>query len=177
MEAPLLADGLCIRPFADQDIAEFVTAVRESVATAGAWMPWCVSDYSPADAKSWFDQCSANLSAGHAYDVGIFSADGRTFYGGIAINQINREHKFGNIGYWVRQSRQRQGIALRAVRVIAAFGFNFLKLTRLEIVAPEDNIASRGVAERAGAAFECVARNRLVHKGRPVAAAVYSLTP
>jgi hypothetical protein len=37
MEAPLLADGLCIRPFADQDVAEFVTAVRESVATVGAW--------------------------------------------------------------------------------------------------------------------------------------------
>jgi RimJ/RimL family protein N-acetyltransferase len=41
--------------------------------------------------------------------------EGRTFYGGIAINQINREHEFGNIGYWVRQSRQRRGIALRAV--------------------------------------------------------------
>jgi len=177
MEAPLLADGLCIRPFADQDVAEFVTAVRESVATVGAWMPWCVGDYSSEDAKAWFDECSANLSASHAYDVGIFSPEGRTFYGGIAINQINREHEFGNIGYWVRQSRQRRGIALRAVRVIAAFGFNFLKLTRLEIVAPEDNIASRGVAEKAGATFECVARNRLVIKGRPVAAAVYSLTP
>jgi len=177
MEAPLLADGLCIRPYGVDDIAEFVTAVRESVATVGAWMPWCVGDYSPADAKAWFDQCSANLGASHAYDVGIFSSDGRTLYGGIAINQINREHNFGNIGYWVRQSRQRQGIALRAVRVIAAFGFNFLKLSRLEIVAPDDNLASRGVAEKAGATFECVARNRLVLKGRPVAAAVYSLTP
>jgi RimJ/RimL family protein N-acetyltransferase len=177
MEAPLLADGLCIRPYAEEDIAEFVDAVRESVATVGAWMPWCVGNYSPADAKSWFDQCAANLSARHAYDVGIYSVEGRTFYGGIAINQINRQHNFGNIGYWVRQSRQRQGIALRAVRAIAAFGFNFLKLTRLEIVAAEDNIASRGVAEKAGATFECVARNRLAMNGQPVAAAVYSLTP
>ena len=177
MEAPLLADGLCIRPYAEEDIADFVTAVRESVGTVGVWMPWCVGSYSSADAKAWFDQCSANLSASHAYDVGIFSAEGRTLYGGIAINQINRQHNFGNIGYWVRQSRQRQGIALRAVRVIAAFGFNFLKLTRLEIVAPEDNIASRGVAERAGATFECVARNRLVMNGQPLDAAVYSLTP
>ena len=177
MESPLLSDGVCIRPFADKDAEEFVTAVRESVATVGVWMPWCVGSYSSADAKAWFDQCSANLSASHAYDVGIFSPEGQTLYGGIAINQINREHNFGNIGYWVRQSRQRQGIALRAVRVISAFGFNFLKLTRLEILAPTDNIASRGVAEKAGATFECFARNRLVINGRPVAAAVYSLTP
>ncbi|TAN54527.1 MAG: N-acetyltransferase, partial [Betaproteobacteria bacterium] len=49
--------------------------------------------------------------------------------------------------------------------------------TRLEIVAPVDNQPSRGVAEKAGAVFECIARNRVVLHGRPLAAAVYSLIP
>ena len=177
MQAPILSDGLCIRPLGDTDIEQFVAAVRESVETVGAWMPWCTASYAPSDAKAWFDQCAAALSVRSAYDMGIFSVDGASLYGGIAVNQINWRFNFGNIGYWVRQSCQRRGIALRAVRAIAHFGFNYLKLTRLEIVVAVGNAPSRGVAEKIGATFECVARNRLVLHARPTNAAVYSLIP
>ena len=177
MNAPIVEDGLCIRPFENGDAEQFVTAVRESIASLEAWMPWCRAEYAAVDAQAWFAQCAANLKAAHAYDLGIFSAAGDEFYGGISINQINRQHNFGNIGYWVRQSFQRQRIATRAVRTIAAYGFNGLKLTRLEIVAGVENGASRRVAEKAGAIFECVARNRLLINGRPTAAAVYSIVP
>ena len=61
--------------------------------------------------------------------------------------------------------------------MIAAHGFNYLKLTRLEIVVAEENRPSRGVAEKAGATFECIARNRLVVGERPITGAVYSLVP
>src|SRR5436190_16249964 len=118
MRAPILGDGLCIRPLADADIEQFVAAVRESVETVGAWMPWCVASYTPADAKEWFDECASALAERRAYDLGIFSADGAELFGGIAVNQINWRWNYGNIGYWVRQSRQRQRIALRAVRTI-----------------------------------------------------------
>lgn len=177
MNAPLFANGLCIRPFVAEDMAEFVSAVRESVGTVGVWMPWCREPYSSDDARSWFEQCAANLSAARAYDVGIFSAENGRFLGGIGINQLNRQQNLGNIGYWVRQSCHRQGVATRAVRAMAAHGFGALKLTRLEIVAAVDNRPSRGVAEKAGAVFECIARNRIVFHGLAIAAAVYSLVP
>jgi ribosomal-protein-serine acetyltransferase len=97
--------------------------------------------------------------------------------GGIGLNQFNREHNFCDLGFWVRESRQRQGIASRAARAVTAFGFRELTLTRIEIVIAEGNILSRRVAEKLGATFECVARNRLVSTGVPLAAAVYSLIP
>ena len=118
-----------------------------------------------------------NLDANVAYDVGIFSAEDGGFLGGVSINQLNRQHNFGNLGYWVRQTRHRQGIATRAVLTIAEYGFAKLGLTRLEIVAAEGNGPSRRVAQKAGAAFECVARNRLTMRGKPRAGAVYSLIP
>ena len=77
----------------------------------------------------------------------------------------------------MRQSQHRKGIALQAVTSITRYGFHELKLTRLEIAVAEENIASRRVAEKAGAVFECIARNRLVIRGKPHAAAVYSLVP
>jgi RimJ/RimL family protein N-acetyltransferase len=71
----------------------------------------------------------------------------------------------------------RKGVAIAAARLAARFAFRELSLTRVELVALVDNIASRRVAEKLGATLEGVARNRLVHNGVPFAAAMYSLVP
>lgn len=177
MQAPILSDGLCLRPLVDSDIEQFVAAALESVQTVGIWMPWCVASYKPENAKAWFDECAASASARSAYDMGIFSHDGTTLYGGIGVNQISWRWNIGNIGYWIRQSCQRRGIAVPAVRAAARFGFNYLKLSRLEIVVAVGNAPSCRVAEKVGATFECIARNRLVLHDKPIDAAVYSLIP
>jgi len=174
---PLISQNLCIRPFRNSDGPAFVAAIHESLSTVGAWMSWCRPGFALEHAEAWFDNCDRNLMEGTAFDLGMFSEDGSELLGGIAVNQINRRQNFANIGYWVRESRQRRGIATRAVKAIATYGFDHLGFTRLEIVAPEKNVASRGVAEKVGAVFECVARNRVVVFGRPEAAAVYSLIP
>lgn len=168
---------LIIRPFTEKDIDAFVEAALESLSTVGTWMPWCTATYSAKDAQPWFDSCAFNLKINEAYDVGIFSVDDGLLLGGISINQIDWDHKVGNIGYWVRQSQQKRGIASHAVLAIAQFGFTELKLQRLEIVAAIENIASRKVAEKTGATFECIARNRLELFGKACDAAVYSLIP
>jgi RimJ/RimL family protein N-acetyltransferase len=80
-----------------------------------------------------------------------------------------------NLGYWVRQSRQEQGVATAAVRLLARHALRATDLRRLEIVIAADNHASRRVAERAGAHLEGVARHRLMLRGEPVDAAIYSL--
>ena len=140
-------------------------------------MAWCHEHFVLKDAEAWFEACARNLESKDAYDLGAFAADGKQLLGGIAINQLNRRQNFGNIGYWVRQSCQRQGIATRAAQSIAEYGFGQLTLTRLEIVAPEQNAPSRRVAEKMGAVFECIARNRVLVHGKPQPAAIYSLVP
>lgn len=173
----LTTHSLCIRPFQEIDALSFVEAVHESALSVGMWLPWCHDNYGLTEAASWFDLCEQNVKSGFAYEFGVFSKDTNDLLGGIAINQLNRGHNFGNVGYWVRHSQQGKGVASQAVTTIANYGFQKLKLTRLEIVAAEDNWASRRVAEKVGAVFECVARNRLIIRGKPHAAAVYSLVP
>ncbi|MGH8632591.1 MAG: GNAT family N-acetyltransferase [Burkholderiales bacterium] len=174
---PFISRDLCIRPFRKTDGPSFVTAALESVSTVGVWMAWCHERFALKDAEAWFGACDRNLESGNAYDLGTFSMDGMQLLGGIAINQLNRRQNLGNIGYWVRQSCQRKGIATRAAQSIADYGFGQLKLTRLEIVAPESNAPSRRVAERVGAVLECIARNRVIVHGKPQPAAIYSLVP
>jgi RimJ/RimL family protein N-acetyltransferase len=59
-----------------------------------------------------------------------------------------------HVGYWVRTGQTGQGIATAAVRLIARFGFEDLGLQRLELLVAVENLASRRVAEKAGARFE-----------------------
>ncbi|WP_296809471.1 GNAT family protein, partial [Thiocapsa sp.] len=92
-------------------------------------------------------------------------------------NHFILEHKLCNLGYWVRASRQREGIATHAVRTMARFGFADLGLMRIEIVVAEGNVSSAGVARKAGAFYEGSARNRLVVGGASVPAWMFSMVP
>ena len=94
---------------------------------------------------------------------------------GVGINFINRVHQFANLGYWVRTSAAGRGVATRATKLAARFGFAELGLNRIEIVAAVDNIASQRVAERAGAVREGILRHRLSINGVPHNAVLFSL--
>ncbi|WJV52001.1 GNAT family protein [Pectobacteriaceae bacterium CE90] len=107
----------------------------------------------------------------------FFDRSSERFLGGISINEIQPIRQMGNIGYWIRQSAQGKGIALEAVNSIAVYGFSQLKLTRLVIVAGEEDRASRRVAEKAGAHYESIARNRIIIRQQPIDTAIYSLVP
>ena len=169
-------EKITIRVLQKEDATEFSVAVLESTDTVGKWMPWCHRGYRELDALQWIESCRASYENNLAYDLGLFSSENH-FIGSIAINQINCRYGIGNIGYWVRESCQNRGYATEAVSLIKQYGFDVLKLNRLEILVLEDNLPSRAVAEKSGAILECIAQNRLVHNGVSMAAAVYSLVP
>ncbi|WP_027468230.1 GNAT family N-acetyltransferase [Deefgea rivuli] len=170
--------NLIIRPFIASDAADFVAAVHESMMSLGRWLPWCHAEFSEQDALGWFAHCEQTRTTGSAYSLGIFSADGRELIGGVGLNEIIRHNRSSaNLGYWVRESRQRQGIATQAIQMISQFGFQELDLLRIEIVAIDSNTASNAAAKKSGAQFECLARNRLILNGVAHTAAVYSLIP
>ena len=172
---PIFNKRIILKPLNIENLDDFLEAIRESEKSVGAWLPWWKKDYSVNEAKDWFDSCLAEINAETSYNIGIFQKEDYRFTGGISINHIDTENRIGSIGYWIRESFQNQGIASTAVNLIKDFGFNTLGLVRLEIVILEDIAASRKVAEKCGAKLECIAKNRLIHKGKPGAAAVYSL--
>lgn len=173
----LRASGFLLRPLVPSDAPAMAAAVRESQATVAKWMTWAHRDYSDAEALDWVALCDANRANGSAHEFGIFRPDGQTFVGVAGLNQFNRVHGFCNLGYWVRESAQRQGAASSAISLLANHAFRHLDQNRVEIVIAENNLASLAVAFKAGAAYECLARNRLQLHGESVAAHVLSLVP
>ena len=167
---------LRLRPVYLDDAETIYASIRESIEPLARWMTWCHAGYAREDSDAWIASTRSAWEAGGAYEFLVFEHSGR-HVGAVGLNQFNRENNSANLGYWVRQSSQRQGFAVEAVRRIARFAFEEAKFQRVEIVAAVDNVASRRVAERAGATLECVARNRLLLHGVPIAAAVHSFVP
>jgi ribosomal-protein-serine acetyltransferase len=178
MESPTITfRGLILRSFCDSDAEAFTSAVLESVESVGRWISWCSSDYTVQQALDWFAACRTALDAGTAFEYGMFCQDSGKFLGGVGLNEIRRQHKVCNLGYWVRQSMHRQGIASRCVQALSAHALHELGLNRVEIVVAIGNTASEGVAVKSGALRESLARNRLHIRDKSVSAHVFSLVP
>lgn len=175
---PPLSDGqLVLQAWRDADAVELHAAVRESVASVGRWLPWCRADYGMEQARAWTAHCAEAWRTGEQFAFVVRDAATGELLGGCGLNQLNPAHRSANLGYWVRRSRQGTGVAVAAARLVARFGFAELGLIRIEIVALPDNRASRRVAEKLGAGFEGMARQRLWAWDQAHDAAVYALIP
>ena len=168
---------LRLSPWTEEDAGLLVDAVQESVESVGRWLPWCRADYGRDAAHAWIAHCRTGWQAGTQFAFAVRNAGDGSLVGGVGLNQLEPVHRRANLGYWVRQNHQRQGLATAAARLVARFGFQRLGLIRIEFVALPENTASRATALSIGARFESVARHRLLVDGQPRDAAVYGLLP
>jgi RimJ/RimL family protein N-acetyltransferase/heme-degrading monooxygenase HmoA len=168
---------LLLRPFVQGDADAFVEAARESVATVGRWMPWCRADYRLDEAQAWISRCSAAWQQGQQREFGFFDALTGRLLGGGGLNGLHADLPLANLGYWVRESAQRQGLAVEAAGLLARHGFADLGLQRLEIVVAQGNEASAAVAQRAGATCEGLLRLRTRTPEGLADAWMFSLVP
>jgi RimJ/RimL family protein N-acetyltransferase len=164
-----------IRPYAIDDAAVVVDAVRESLAELRVWMPWAHAAYSVEDSRAWLEAQVRAFEEGTAFEFAMVAEDG-AYLGGCGLNQIDQANHRANLGYWVRSTATRRGVATTGVRALRDWAFRQTTLIRLEIVVAAGNLASLRVAEKVGAAREGTLHRRLILHGRPHDAVMFSLT-
>ncbi|MEO8487671.1 MAG: GNAT family N-acetyltransferase [Betaproteobacteria bacterium] len=175
---PLASDGrIAIRRFLPTDLAAFYGAIDESRAALATWMAWMHPGYGIADTRDWLEKRDAEWDAGRDFSVIVTDATTGEVLGASGLNQVNSEHRFANLGYWVKTSASGRGVASDAARLVAWWAFREAGFGRAEIVAMRENRASRRAAEKAGARFEGYARNRLRLHGEWHEAAMYAFVP
>jgi RimJ/RimL family protein N-acetyltransferase len=175
MQSTFSNDGIGIRRYQAKDVDALFGAVRESVLDLSVWMPWCSENYSRAESEAFVQSRDAEWEAGEHYSFVVYDTSSGQFLGSIGLNFINRIHQFANLGYWVRSSRTRSGVATKAARLVARFGLHELGFNRLEIVAAAGHVASQRVAKKVGAHCEGVLRRRLVIHEKIHDAVMFSL--
>ena len=163
-----------VRPYRNGDDEFLHEAAVESYPDVGPWLPWCHANYSRTEAKEWVEFQLLNWRDRREFQF-VIEDERRRYVGGCGVNRIDSEHRFANLGYWVRSSRTGEGAATEATRLVAAWTFANTKLERLEILVATGNEASRRVAEKADARYEGTLQSRLCIAGTQYDALLYSL--
>jgi ribosomal-protein-serine acetyltransferase len=175
MRTEVSNDKVTIRRYCVEDIPLLFEAARESVSEMFPWMQWCHENYSLDESTAFVLSRKAAWDQKSEFDFAILDVKTQTFLGGVGLNQFNRDHNYGNLGYWVRTSGTGRGVATAAALLAARLGFEDLGLQRIEIVAAVGNLGSHRVAAKVKAKREGVLQNRLWLHDRPQDAIMYSL--
>jgi ribosomal-protein-serine acetyltransferase len=167
-------DGIRIRRHHRDDAEAMWQAALESTREVFPWLAWCHPGYLLEESRTWLEHCDTAWEQGAEYQFAIVDRAERIL-GGCGLNQLRMEHRVANLGYWVRTSATRRGVAAEAAQQLARFAFRETNLARLEIVVDVDNAASHRVAAKVGAIREGIAHDRLFVHGRSRDAIVYAL--
>lgn len=101
-------------------------------------------------------------------DPGSFAIERRSDHrmiGTIGFMWLNLDHRSAEVGYSLARDCWNQGYATEALSAVLRFGFNTLKLNRIEAQHEVDNPASGRVMEKCGMRKEGVLRSRIFNKG------------
>jgi len=92
----------------------------------------------------------------------ICEAEGGTHVGNIKLGPVNWIHRYADISYFIGdRSFWSRGLATDAIRTVTGFGFEVLKLHRLQAGVYRSNGASARALERVGYALEGTLRQKL----------------
>ena len=95
--------------------------------------------------------------------------------GTIGFMWVNTDHLSAEVGYSLSRAYWNQGLMTEALRRIIEYGFEELKLNRIEAQHETDNPASGRVMAHVGMRYEGTLRQRVKNKGRFADVALYAI--
>jgi ribosomal-protein-alanine N-acetyltransferase len=152
-----------LRPHRSSDYAEWAALREVSRRFLQPWEPtWPADDLTRGAYRRRLSAYAQDMERGVAYPFLVFQRTDGAMVGGITLSNIRRGvAQMGSIGYWVGKPYVRRGYTVDAVRAVAGFCFERLRLHRVEAACIPTNLASQGVLDKAGFQREGLARDYL----------------
>ena len=101
------------------------------------------------------------------YSFGIFLTDSKQLIGNVTLSEVARgNYQSCWVGYYLDRKHNGKGYMTKAVKLVVDYGFNELKLHRIEAGVMPHNIRSIKVLEKAGFHKEGIAIENVKINGR-----------
>ena len=124
------------------------------------WLVWCDKTKVPEDSFGFLkDWCVANREKEEGFAYLIREKETGVFCGTVDIFNLSKDHKSGEIGYWLGTPYVGKGYMQEAVKVLEKEAFA-KGLNRIVIHNDVENVRSANVAERAGYHLDGVMRQQ-----------------
>jgi RimJ/RimL family protein N-acetyltransferase len=151
-------DRLVLRCWEPRDAALLKEAIDPSLDHLRPWMPWTAHEPQSVEAKAErLRVFRGEFDLDRDYVYGILSRDERL---AIGSSGLHTRHGEGNleIGYWIRASHARQGLATEAASALVKVAFELAMTERVEIHCHPANTASAAIPHKLGFTHEVTRR-------------------
>ena len=114
------------------------------------------------DAKAFINKIEKLLSEGNSHFWVVSFKNGAELIGTLSLWNLDKEHNSAEIGYELLPAYYGKGIMTEALPAVLEFGFNTLKLSKIEAWTHESNIRSSALLLKFG-----FTRDAEAEKNRP----------
>lgn len=151
-----------------RDHAAWANLRREGETFLRAWEPaWSADHFSRQAFRTRVYWAWRARDEGKALALFLVRREDARLMGAITLDNIRRgPSQSAQVGYWIGEDYARQGYMREALAAVVAHAFAALDLGRIEAACLPENVASRGLLERSGFAYEGVAKSYLQINGR-----------
>ena len=161
----LQTERLTLRKLTPRDAQDmFDYAHRADVTRYLTWSPHPDVRYS----REYLEYLQGRYAGGMYYDWGVIDRSTGKMIGTCGFTSFNCTHDKAEIGYVLHPDYWGKGLAAEAVKKILDFGFEKLRLHRIEAKFMKENARSFRVMEKVGMTFEGYEREAMFIKGRYV---------
>ena len=135
------------------DIFKTIDSQREYL---GRWLPFVEFTKKLEDSEVFVESVVNAPEDRFEYVFAI--RKGKEFAGLIGYKGTDKSNKKTEIGYWLSEPNQRQGIITKSVEKLCDFAFNKLDINRIQIKCAVGNESSIKIPQRLGFIFEGIER-------------------
>jgi len=139
---------IILRNFSVSDADKLFNLVDKNRDYLEEWLPWLHSVKKAEDSAKKISEWKEKEKKGEGVNRGIWFQG--QLVGVISFIYVNNDNKKAEIGYWLDKNHQGKGIVTKSCELLIDYGFNELKLHRIEISCAQGNNKSCAIAERLG---------------------------
>jgi ribosomal-protein-serine acetyltransferase len=123
------------------------------------WLSWVDETKSVENIQDFLKTSRLLNKGGQRLTTFVFYKE--RIVGSIGLVKIDKQQRICEIGYWLQEHLQGQGIMSRACRRLVDYTFGSMEINRIEIKVAAPNTKSQGIPRRLGFVHEATLREAL----------------
>lgn len=143
-----LGEGAELRQITMQDVPALFELTIRNRERLRRWMSWVDHVHSEEDTRGFVRESLRGFRARRSLQMGIWLS-GR-LVGTIGLFRTAGAEPEAEIGYWIDESAEGQGLVTRATRQLTRYAFEQWRVPTVRIRVEPENIRSRAIPERLG---------------------------
>ncbi|GBC95567.1 Putative ribosomal N-acetyltransferase YdaF [bacterium HR16] len=143
-----LGEGVELRQLTMQDASALFDLTIRNRERLRRWMSWVDFVRSEEDTRGFIRESLRNFRSGRSLQMGIWWNG--SMAGTIGLFSTAGAEQEAEIGYWIDEAAEGQGLVTRATREMIRYAFEQWQVPAVRIRVEPENVRSRAIPERLG---------------------------